>query len=150
MGSGGRRLLKEFEDSDEGAEVASVGRRLLAWILDALLGGALVAPLIMLTTTAGTGPKRSAVFVAATIAWLALLGVLEGGRRGATPGKRAVGVRVVDASNGSSIGVPFGLLRRAAYVLGGLLLYVGWLIALLDVQRRTFHDRVARTLVIRG
>jgi uncharacterized RDD family membrane protein YckC len=75
-------------------------------------------------------------------------GLLDGSRRGATPGKRVMGIRVADAERGGPIGYGRGLLRRLAYLVGGVMLGLAWLLALGDTRAQTLHDKAARTLVI--
>ncbi len=81
-----------------------------------------------------------------TVAFLAI--------RGQTLGNMAVGTRVVDAGTGSAItpqqaGIRYGIqyLLRIPYGLGQLINYL-W--PLWDDRRQTLHDKVAKTLVVRG
>ena len=67
---------------------------------------------------------------------------------GSTPGGRMLGVRVV-ASNGAPPSWLRAGLRVAADLLGLLAGALGWLWALFDLERRTFHDKVAGTWVVR-
>jgi uncharacterized RDD family membrane protein YckC len=59
--------------------------------------------------------------------------LFDGGPRGATPGRRIVGIRVADEGTGEAIGYRRATIRRAAYMLGGLVV-IGWLRALLRAQ----------------
>lgn len=63
---------------------------------------------------------------------------------GATPGKRAVGIVVVDAVTGRPVGLARTLLRQLAHVLDAFL-YLGYLRAGLDVHGRTFADQLVGT-----
>ena len=74
----------------------------------------------------------------------------DGGRRGATAGKRIVGLRVVDAQTGGPIGFGRAAVRRVVYVLGGLILYFGWLWMFTNSRRQTWHDKAAGSLVVRA
>jgi uncharacterized RDD family membrane protein YckC len=131
-------------------QVAAPGRRLLAWFLDAAIVGLFATVLTPYRFSAT--PSRIAIVVwlgSAPLLSLVYLGLFDGGPKGATPGKRCVGLRVVDANSGGPIGYARAVLRRAAYFIGGLCLFIGWLWILGDPQRRTWHDRAAGTLVIR-
>lgn len=66
---------------------------------------------------------------------------------GQTIGKRAIGLRVVSA-DGSKLPVRRAALRLAGYILSALPFYYGFLAMLFDTRRRTWHDRLAHTLVI--
>lgn len=66
---------------------------------------------------------------------------------GQTIGKRALGLRVV-AADGGKLPLRRAALRLAGYVLSALPFYYGFLAMLFDKRRRTWHDRLARTLVV--
>lgn len=88
------------------------------------------------------------VAVTAT-AILAFLAYGDGSTSGATPGKKLLGLRVIDATTGAALGWRRGLLRRAVYVLGGLPLYLGWIWVVTNPLRQAWHDKCARSLVVR-
>jgi uncharacterized RDD family membrane protein YckC len=67
--------------------------------------------------------------------------------RGATPGKMAMGLKVVTADGGPiSYGRAIG--RYFAQILDAFTLLIGYLIAFFDDERRTLHDRICGTRVI--
>lgn len=67
---------------------------------------------------------------------------------GQTPGDRALGLRVEDASTGATLGWPRALLRLGALVLAVIPLCAGLVPILFDARRRGLHDRLAGTVVI--
>ncbi len=67
---------------------------------------------------------------------------------GATLGKLALDLRVVTA-NGEPIGCGRALGRTLAEVLSGILLLIGYIIAAFDSEKRTLHDHICGTRVIR-
>jgi len=69
-------------------------------------------------------------------------------RFGATPGKLLFGLRVITAQ-GLPISYGRAVGRFFAGILSGLLCYIGYFIAFADVERRTLHDRMCKTRVIR-
>jgi len=75
--------------------------------------------------------------------------VLFIGRYGATPGKMALRLRVV-RPDGSRLNYPRALLRFLGTWVSGLTLGIGYLIAAFDEQKRTLHDRICDTRVVRG
>lgn len=69
--------------------------------------------------------------------------------RGTSPGARAAHVRVVD-KNGDPPGVGRGLGRMlVAALLSGQLLDLGYLWAIWDREKRTWHDHLAGTWVVK-
>lgn len=70
------------------------------------------------------------------------------GWTGASIGKRAVGVVVVDGASGRAIGVLRTLVRQLAHVVDAILL-VGYARPVWHAQRRTFADSITGTLVLR-
>ena len=70
-------------------------------------------------------------------------------RKGATPGKMILGLKVVRA-RGGRIGWGLATGRFFAYMLSGLTLYVGYLMAAWDEEKRSLHDRICDTRVVSG
>ena len=69
------------------------------------------------------------------------------GMRGATPGKRLLGLDVVGIDGSSPIGLQRAAARCLGYLLSGALLGGGFLLILLDGSG--LHDRLAGTRVVR-
>jgi uncharacterized RDD family membrane protein YckC len=69
------------------------------------------------------------------------------GKFGATPGKMALKIKII-RSDGSAItyGRAFG--RYWAYLLSGMICYIGYLIAAFDAEKRSLHDRICDTRVV--
>lgn len=69
------------------------------------------------------------------------------GKYGATPGKMACKLTVVDASGGKvSYGRAFG--RGFSEILSGLICDIGYIIAAFDGEKRALHDHMCATRVI--
>jgi uncharacterized RDD family membrane protein YckC len=128
-------------------------RRLAAGVYDLL-------PLAGITFFAGalalalTGGELDPHRTAHKLLTQALVLFLDGGyfvlswlRGGQTLGGRAWRVRVVP-SDGAALGLRQALLRFAVAVVSLLAFGAGFWWALADRDRRTWHDRVARTMVI--
>lgn len=69
------------------------------------------------------------------------------GKYGATPGKMILGLRVV-RSDGSPVTYYRALGRYFALWLSSLTLYIGFIIAAFDDQKRTLHDHICDTRVV--
>lgn len=132
-------------------EAALLDRRLQAWIVDHLLLGLPLAVLVAVGRPAG----RSTLLVLAAV----LLAVVWGGalvaiaRTGATPGRRLVGLRVVDADTGRPLGFGRALYRSVLLVpavvptLGIGAAVLAWT-ATTDPHRRAWHDRRTGSIVL--
>nr|MBF0221806.1 RDD family protein [Desulfobulbaceae bacterium] len=68
---------------------------------------------------------------------------------GQTIGKKIMGIRLESYSaNGLGVGICF--LRWVGYIASALPFFFGFLWALLDIEGRTWHDRLAGTRVVYG
>ncbi|MCH2037404.1 MAG: RDD family protein [Rickettsiales bacterium] len=67
----------------------------------------------------------------------------------ATPGKKILGIRVVDAKTLESPGLIQCIIRVFAYIVSILPLMLGFFWANYDKKRRCFHDLIAGTVVIK-
>jgi uncharacterized RDD family membrane protein YckC len=67
---------------------------------------------------------------------------------GATPGKMACRLKVVTAE-GERISYLLAFGRYLAKILSGLLLGIGYLLAAFDEEKRTLHDRICHTRVVK-
>jgi uncharacterized RDD family membrane protein YckC len=67
--------------------------------------------------------------------------------RGATPGKMILGLKII-RPDGSALSVGQAVGRYFAYVLDFFTLYIGFIIAGFDEQKRALHDRICDTRVI--
>jgi uncharacterized RDD family membrane protein YckC len=98
--------------------------------------------------TAGTWAMFAALALAA-LAGTVLYHTLLVGRRGQTLGKKALGVRVVDASNGTAIGTGRALGRHLfAIFISGNICALGYLWAIWDGRKQTWHDKVVSSVVV--
>ena len=71
------------------------------------------------------------------------------GKYGATPGKMACKLKVV-VEDGSSVTYLRSLGRHFAKWLSAMILCIGYIMAAFDEERRTLHDRICETRVIRS
>jgi uncharacterized RDD family membrane protein YckC len=70
------------------------------------------------------------------------------GRFGATLGKMALKVKVVNA-DGSPISYAKSTGRYFAKILSGIILCIGYMMAIWDPEKRALHDRICNTRVIK-
>lgn len=136
---------------------AGFGERLGAFLLDGLFAvGAvlvvfLVAGLVRLVLGVVSDPLGAIVGgligFAGYLAVLVVLMLMEAGPYGQTPGKHLLGIRVVDTA-GQTITKGAAVGRYFAKILSGLPCYLGYLWALWDSEKRTFHDMLVNTRVV--
>jgi uncharacterized RDD family membrane protein YckC len=69
-------------------------------------------------------------------------------RYGATPGKLAVGARIVDAASGGPPTTARFVLRYVAYFVSALPAFLGFVWIALDRRKQGWHDKIARTVVV--
>lgn len=72
----------------------------------------------------------------------------EGSPSGQTPGKRLLGIRVMDLSAGGSIGYGRALIRYLGKFVSGIAIGLGFLWMLWDKEKQTWHDMFANSVVV--
>jgi uncharacterized RDD family membrane protein YckC len=141
--------------------------RFVAYIIDAIIlvvVGSVVrlvfATSLLTVVPVGTGGAPGPEFFGRLFAAIGLAGLInmalaatyEGlfvGKLGATPGKMALGLKIVRPdSSPVTVGRAFG--RYFAKILSGLILLVGFIMAGFDSQKRALHDMICDTRVIRS
>ena len=70
-------------------------------------------------------------------------------RKQATPGKMAVSAKIVDAASGNPPSAGQCIGRYFAYFVAGLPLGLGILWVAFDKRKQGWHDKLARTVVVR-
>ena len=69
------------------------------------------------------------------------------GKFGATPGKMACGLKVI-RPDGAPVSYGRACGRFFSEILSGIVLYIGYIMAAFDEQKRALHDRICDTRVI--
>jgi uncharacterized RDD family membrane protein YckC len=101
---------------------------------------------------AGGPPPEMSVLIQAVIQLGSILVAVAyntffNGKYGATPGKMAVGLKVV-RSDGQPITYLRAFGRAWAEQLSGLVCYIGYIIAGFDKEKRSLHDHICDTRVV--
>ena len=122
---------------------AGFGRRLMAAILDGLL---LTVVSVILAYVFGDASALYAIV--STLVGVAYYVSLEGGRRGQTLGKQALGIRVIGLSDGRPIGYARALVRYIGRIFSSIPLFLGYLWMLWDGEKQTWHDKLASAVVV--
>lgn len=134
--------------------LANFAQRLLARILDSLNVFVLyisytliVAFLLTATNVADDAPIATLLTSAGFLVFVGLQVYWEG--KGGSPFRRGYGVWIVDATTGQPIGVPRAILRILVANFSLLAFGLGYLWMLWDPKNQTWHDKAARTLVVK-
>jgi uncharacterized RDD family membrane protein YckC len=120
---------------------ASFGRRLVAYLIDALLVGIVYGIAVAIF-------DQEIGWVIGLLAGIAYFSYFEGGPKGQTLGKMALGIRVIDFSGGGPIGYGRGVVRYLGRILSGLVCLLGYFWMLWDREKQCWHDKIATTVVV--
>jgi uncharacterized RDD family membrane protein YckC len=128
-------------------DYAGFWARALAFLLDAVIVTVIVVPILVLGFGVQEIPTENSwellVFLATAAAVIAFWRAF-----GATPGKIALGLKIVDAASGARPSLGRLALRFLGYFVSAFPLYLGFLWAALDRRKQGWHDKIARTIVI--
>jgi uncharacterized RDD family membrane protein YckC len=92
------------------------------------------------------GPMDIAInWILPLIAWVWLWRTWQ-----ASPGKMMIGARVVDATTGQTLSIGQCLIRYFAYIPATMALALGLIWVAFDPRRQGWHDKLARSVVVRA
>lgn len=150
--------LREGNAEPEAMVYASIWKRFAALIVDSILVGVVSVPIMfggmaILFAQPNQQPSEETVglFTLAMIGviglWVLFYMTWFVGRFGATPGKMLLGIKIV-RSDGSPVSYLRAFARFWAHQLSANIMYIGFIIAIFDEQRRGLHDHICDTRVI--
>lgn len=123
-------------------ELAGIGTRFMALFIDGLILGFVGGIFGVSVDFWGGGILGTLIGVA--YQWYFLTQ-----RDGQTLGKMVLGIRVVKV-DGSPISDADAVLRYIGYIINSPVLMLGWLWALWDENSQGWHDKIARTYVVKA
>ena len=139
-----------------GSPYSGLATRLLAIVIDVLIiqavawsvgaVAAVTASLFDISQNLETLIIAAGAFVA--LLWSAGYFVFFWSTTGQTPGDRVMEIRVQDAVDGRPLHFFRAVLRLLGAVLSALILFVGYLMILVDTRRRALHDRMVGSVVV--
>ncbi|MCS7313728.1 MAG: RDD family protein, partial [Acidobacteria bacterium] len=137
--------------------LAGVGVRFLALIVDGLIvglpGTVIGVPMVFLMQASTEMMSLALIGIALSILLAFILALWNDvylpATRGYSLGKRMLGLRIHTVDGQSPIGMGKALVRFLSRFLSGMCLYLGYLWALFDARRQTWHDKFAGTVVVR-
>jgi uncharacterized RDD family membrane protein YckC len=115
-------------------------RRAAALIIDGIIVGVVFSVLFVLLK--GVGYAIGFILDAGYFTYF------EGGPTGQTPGKRVMGIRVIDFDGGGPIGYGRGFIRFLGRIVSAIVLYIGYLWMLWDKESQCWQDKFANTVVV--
>jgi uncharacterized RDD family membrane protein YckC len=138
-------------------EYAGFWIRVGAWFIDyiimAIASAIIYVPLAFMGFSSFDEPAAFAIFqLISTILNFIIPAVYESwfvGKYAATPGKMACKLKVV-MSEGDQVSFARAIGRHFAKYISGLILGIGYIMAGFDEQKRTLHDRICDTRVIKS
>ena len=141
--SSGTQQLPDYQWERKGRATgprAGFWRRFWALFIDGI-----ITAVVLYGLAFAIGPIGFVVGLVASYAYYTLM---EGSKAGQTLGKKALGIRVVDANTGRSIGYGRALIRNLARILSGIPFSLGYLWMLWDGEKQTWHDKLASDHVV--
>jgi uncharacterized RDD family membrane protein YckC len=132
-------------------ELAGFWRRVGGFVIDGLIASAFTLPgrFVQAASDGDAGASLGLLlYVAGIAAFVVLYSRLVGGR-GQSWGHQAVGVMVIDARSGTTIGTGRAVGRYFAQILSALPCYLGFFWCIWDPRKQTFHDKIVNTVVVR-
>jgi uncharacterized RDD family membrane protein YckC len=119
----------------------------MALVLDPLIGVVLYFGTLAVFAVIS---KDLAVLMAFVVPVIYVVWALMLLRRGLTPGKRLLGLQVVNQQTGEIPGFGTMFVREVfGRMVSGLFLGVGYFWALFDKNAQAWHDKLARTVVVK-
>lgn len=122
----------------------------ILWVVQMVIGFA--AGALMSVATGGAESTGMLVLQFGLIGFSVLINfgynIFFIGKFGATPGKMACKIKVVMA-DGSPVGYGRATGRAFGEIVSGIICYIGYLMMLWDDEKRTLHDRMVNTRVVK-
>ena len=131
-------------------QLASFGQRAVGRILDGLTVYALLLVIAMVffrRTLTDTDLEDNNFTLIISVLALVIQSFWEG--KGGTPFRRGYGAVIVDMNTGQPIGMPRAILRILVANFSLLVFGLGYFWMLWDPKKQTWHDKAARTLVVK-
>jgi uncharacterized RDD family membrane protein YckC len=126
----------------EAVQYAGFWERFAAMLIDGFI---LVIPNYILQYVAG---DTAGSVISLVMYWL-YFALMESSDMQATPGKKALGLRVTDV-DGSPVSFGQATGRFFGRYLSMLIIFIGYLMMIWDDRKQTLHDKMASTLVVKN
>jgi uncharacterized RDD family membrane protein YckC len=147
--------VSDPQSLEQDFEYAGFWVRFGAMFIDSIIWLIVIVPLLYWFYGAAYFDGMNPAFLNGTadsVIWYLLPAVLTvafWSTKGATPGKMALSIRIVDANTGGKVSLGRSIGRYLAYIPSAIVLYIGFLWVAFDGRKQGWHDKLAGTLVIR-
>jgi len=135
--------------AQESAQLAGIMSRFVASFIDGIILVLPLTVLLLFLSRAGGSYDGPLVQFAALALPVVYHWYFWTRRDGQTPGKSAVGIRVVK-KDGSALSDTDAFIRAVGYQVSALLCGLGYIWAIFDGNNQTWHDKMAGTYVVRA
>lgn len=143
-------IVEVFER--ENISLASIPKRALAFTIDETIISILLIVAYSSQFQSATTPEQMILIVNKLFFNFIILKVIYQTffvwMYGATPGKMLCKIRVISVFDVANPTIGYALMRAVVRVFSESLFYLGFIWALLNVQRASWHDLAAKTLVV--
>jgi uncharacterized RDD family membrane protein YckC len=139
--------------SSSSPDCVGLWQRFLAFAIDALILFVVLVPLVLAIygrdyLVRSAGGYAGFWDFALQVVLPATATVLFWRVYGATPGKIAIGAKIVDARSGGAPSLGRLIGRYFAYLISAVPLFLGFVWIAIDRRRQGWHDKIAGTLVV--
>ena len=132
--------------------LSSINKRAFAMFIDEIIISFLFFFIISEKLSTFTSPDEIVVYTQSLVIYVLIVKVLYQalfvGLYGATLGKMALKIKIIDIEYFDTPSWQASFMRAFMRVIDEILFYIGFVVALFSPVRLTWHDRVAKTLVV--
>ena len=126
-----------------------LSRRIIAFILDCILIAILLIPFLIFSLALAILTFGLLVVPVGGVLTFFYFMLFTGGSKSATPGMRLLGIELRDARGGRPDLLQAGIRVLVFMATNTILPVIICAVALFDLRRRTLHDRLTSTVVVR-
>ncbi len=144
------QIIERFERED--ISLASIKRRTFAYTIDEILISVLFFIIYFGQIPKDAGYEETINLLNGLFTYIIFLKIIYQAffiwAYGATPGKMLAKIKVISTADLENPNILYSLNRALMRIVSESLFYVGFLWAFTNPKRETWHDKVAKTLVV--
>jgi len=144
------KILENLER--EGIKLTSISRRAFAFLIDDLIVSSLVFIIFFDSISQAKSPEEIILLLNSFFGYIVIIKIIYHTffvwQYGATMGKMLLKMQVVDESGVMRLDFTRSLIRAAVRIVSEGLFYLGFLWGVLSPTRQTWHDKLAKSLVV--
>ncbi|MEI8286742.1 MAG: RDD family protein [Actinomycetes bacterium] len=143
-------ISANFNSPLQSEKKAGFWMRFIAHICDGLNSLLVILPFQILNSILMDNNQKTLASLTSVVGGAATIFVLAKwiGERGGSPLRVKTGVLVLDENDGSYIGIKRALIRILMSYVSQIVLLLGYLWMLWDANNQTWHDKVAKSVVV--